>query len=114
MIGQTGSGGVGVGTGSPFGTRFGWYAQILRDKVARAWHTGDVDPRLKTAPVVIVTFTLLRSGEVRNVKVAQRSGNAVLDYSAERAIYDAAPFPALPPGYENNQASIEFWFELRR
>lgn len=115
MIGQTGSGGVGVGTGSsPFGNRYGWYVDILKQKVAHAWRTGDIDPRIKTAPVVIITFTILRSGEVRNVRVAQRSGNAALDYSAERAIYDAAPFPQLPGDFERNEATIEFWFELRR
>jgi len=82
--------------------------------VAEKWHTGDVDPRIKTAPPVIVTFDLQRDGSVRNVRVAQSSGNSVLDYSAQRAIYDASPLPALPSGYERNDATIEFWFELRR
>jgi protein TonB len=114
MVGQTGSGGVNVGLGSPFGNRFGNYVMILRQRVAEKWHTGDVDPRLKTAPPAIVTFDLVRDGSVRNVRIAQSSGNKALDYSAQRAIYDASPFPALPAGYERNDASIEFWFELRR
>ena len=114
MVGQTGSGGVGVGLGSPFGNRFGNYVMILRQRVAEKWHTGDVDPRIKTAPPAIVTFDLLRDGSVRNVHIAQSSGNSVLDYSAQRAIYDASPFPALPAAYDRNAASIEFWFELRR
>ncbi|MGA2593925.1 MAG: TonB family protein [Bryobacteraceae bacterium] len=114
MIGQTGSGGVGIGEGSPFGNRFGNYVTILRQRVAEKWHTGDVDPRIKTAPPVIVTFDLQRDGSVRNVRVAQSSGNSVLDYSAQRAIYDASPLPALPSAYERNDATIEFWFELRR
>jgi protein TonB len=114
MIGQTGSGGVGVGPGSPFGNRFGNYVMILRQRVAERWHTGDVDPRIKTAPPVIVTFDLMRDGSVRDVRISQNSGNATLDYSAQRAIYDASPFPPLPAGYERNDAVIEFWFELRR
>jgi len=114
MIGQTGSGGVGIGQGSPFGNRFGNYVTILRQRVAEKWRTGDVDPRIKTAPSAIVTFDLQRDGTVRNVRVAQSSGNSVLDYSAQRAIYDASPFPPLPAGYERNDATIEFWFELRR
>jgi len=57
---------------------------------------------------------LIRDGSVRNVHVIQTSGNQTLDYSAQRAIYDASPFPALPAGYERNDATIEFWFELRR
>jgi protein TonB len=114
MIGQTGSGGVGFGSGSPFGTRFGNYAAILRQKVAENWRTSDVDPRIKTAPTVIVTFTILRDGSVRDVRIAQRSGNSVLEYSAQRAIYDASPFPPLPSEYGGNDVRIEFWFELRR
>jgi protein TonB len=114
MVGQTGSGGVGVGEGSAFGTRFAYYEQLLKEQVARKWQTGDVDPRLRTAPPVIVTFTILRDGSARNVRVAQRSGNAALDYSAQRAILDASPFPPLPQGFEHSEAHIEFWFELRR
>jgi TonB family protein len=114
MIGQTGSGGVGLGLGTPFGNRFGNYVMILRQRVAEKWHTGDVDNRVRTAPPVIVTFDLMRDGSVRDVRVGQHSGNTALDYSAQRAIYDASPFPPLPAEYERNDAVIEFWFELRR
>jgi len=114
MIGQVGSGGVGVGQGTPFGNRFGNYVLILRQRVAEKWRTGDVDPRIHTLPPAIVDFNLMRDGSVQNVRIVQSSGNAALDYSAQRAIYDASPFPQLPAGYENNSAAIEFWFELRR
>ncbi|HTT64280.1 MAG TPA: energy transducer TonB [Bryobacteraceae bacterium] len=114
MIGQVGSGGVGVGQGSPFGNRFGNYVMILRQRVAEKWHTGDVDPRIHTLPPAIVTFDLQRDGTVRNVRLVQGSGNQAADYSAQRAIYDASPFPPLPSAYERNEATIEFWFELRR
>jgi len=114
MMGQVGSGGVGVGQGTPFGNRFGNYVMILRQRVAEKWRTNDVDARIHTLPVAIVTFDLMRDGSVSNVRVAQSSGNSALDYSAQRAIYDASPFPALPAAYDRNSASIEFWFELRR
>jgi outer membrane biosynthesis protein TonB len=48
------------------------------------------------------------------VRVAQRSGNSALDYSAQRAILDSIPFAPLPPGLRLNSADIEFVFELRR
>lgn len=114
MVGQTGSGGVGIGAGSPFGNRFGYYVDLLRQRVAEKWRTGDVDARLQTAPPVVVTFTILRDGSVRDVRIAQPSGNGVLDYSAQRAIYDATPFPQLPAGFERSEANIEFWFQLKR
>jgi protein TonB len=114
MFGVTGSGGVGMGSGSPFGTRFGYYEQLLREKVARNWRTQDVDPRLQTAPPVIITFELLRNGSIRNVTVLQRSGNATLDYSCQRAILESAPFQPLPAAFERDSALIEFWFQLQR
>ncbi len=114
LVGMTGSGGVGVGTGSPFGNRYGYYVDLLRQRVAQKWRTSDLDPRLKTAPPVIVTFSILRDGSVRDVRVVQRSGNSTLDYSAQRAIMEASPLPPLPAGFERNEANIEFWFQLQR
>jgi protein TonB len=109
-----GSGGVGVGTGSPFGTRFGAYAALLRDRVARQWRTDQVDARLRTLPPAIVTFEIQRNGQVSNIRVVQSSGNRALDYSAERAVLQASPFEPLPAAYGGSSATIEFWFQLQR
>jgi len=116
MYGLTGGGGVSIGNNSPLGQQFGYYANLLRDKVARNWRTGDVDARIRTAPQVVVTFTIQRDGTVpaSSVKIAQRSGNAALDYSAQRAILDSTPLPPLPAQWAGNAAEIEFVFELRR
>ncbi|MGA9626143.1 MAG: TonB family protein [Bryobacteraceae bacterium] len=116
MYGMTGGGGVGIGTSSPFGTQFGWYVNLLRDQVARNWRTSDLDPRLRSAPPVWVTFTIRRDGSVApgSVRITQRSGNQALDFSAQRAILDAAPFQPLPPQFPRNEVEIEFRFELRR
>jgi len=109
-----GSGGVGVGSGMPFGTRFGAYAALVRDRVARQWRTDQVDSRLRTLPPAIVTFEIARNGSVQNVRVVQSSGNRALDYSAERAVLQAGPFEPLPAAYSGSSASIEFWFQLQR
>src|SRR5579872_2146428 len=112
--GVTGASGVGVGQHSSLGNRFGAYEDLLRERVAQHWRTGDVDPRLQTAPPVIVTFDLMRDGSVRNLQILQRSGNSTLDFSAQRAILEASPFPPLPPAYQADSAHIEFWFQLKR
>jgi TonB family protein len=44
----------------------------------------------------------------------QRSGNPTLDYSAQRAVLEAAPFPPLPAGFERDSARVEINFELKR
>ena len=80
----------------------------------RRWRTNDVDPRLQTAPPVIVTFRIRRDGSSSDVRLEQSSGNKALDYSAMRAVYEASPFPPLPQAYERSDARIEFWFQLKR
>jgi len=116
MYSITGGGGVGIGNNSPFGTQFGWYATILRDNIARNWQTAGIDPRLQTAPPVVVVFTMLHSGALvpGSVRVRQSSGNRELDLSAMRAIMDAAPFPAMPQQFTPDRANIELEFVLRR
>jgi protein TonB len=109
-----GGGGVGLGPNAPFGTRFGGYARLVQDKVAQFWRAEEVDGRIRTTPVAIVTFEILRNGAVRNITVIQRSGLLSLDNSAIRAVTQASPFPPLPPGYERDSAMIEFWFQLKR
>jgi len=114
MIGTTGSGGVGIGKGTPLGDRFGAYAALLQQRIAQNWKTQDIDPRIHTAPPVIMNFTILRNGTIKDIKVKTSSGNLALDRSAERALYDVGKVEPLPQGYDRDEAVIEFWFELRR
>jgi TonB family protein len=114
MIGTTGSGGVGLGKGTPLGDRFGAYAALLQQRIAQNWKTQDVDPRIRAAPPVIMLFTILRNGTIKDIKVKTSSGNLALDRSAERALYDVGKVEPLPPAYDRDEAVIEFWFELRR
>jgi protein TonB len=111
MIGMAGGGGVGIGNNSPFGTQFGYYAMIIRNRVQQAWRTEGI----RSGNTVDVWFTINRDGSVpdRSVQVKGRSGNAALDISAERAILDARPFPPLPAGFSGSSADVELTFELR-
>ena len=115
MLSRPGGGGVGLGTNSPFGTQFGYYASILQQTVARNWKTTGIDPRIN-APIVKVTVTLLRDGSAApgSVRVTQTSGIAPLDYSAQRAVLDSVPFPPLPQGFPRSQVDVEFSFQLRQ
>jgi protein TonB len=109
-----GSGRIGTGANTTLGTRFAGYAQQIQQLVAQKWHTNDVDARVQTAPVVIASFDLMRSGEIRNLRILQQSGISALDYSVQRAILEASPFPPIPPGFERDSAKVEFTFELKR
>lgn len=108
-----GGGGVGLGSTNPFGTRMGWYADLIRQRVAEKWRTQDLDPRLNNQEA-IVTFDIHRDGTVSDVRLIQRSGNYTVDTSAIRAVTEASPLPGLPPEFERNIASVEFRFKLQR
>ncbi len=113
MYQMQGAGGVGIGTDSPLGQQFGWYAKRIIDQVGQNWKTTDLGAR--TAPAAIVSFTIRRDGSLApgSVKVDQSSGVLAVDLSAQRAVMDAAPFLALPPGFTRNDAQIQLRFELR-
>ena len=106
-----GGGGVGSGSASPFGNRFGYYEQLIRDKVARNWKSQDLDSTVRNP--VIVMFDILRTGSIQNVRVSRSSGNFAADQSAQRAIVMSNPFPPLPAQYERESATIEFVFRLQ-
>ncbi|HXF26214.1 MAG TPA: TonB family protein [Bryobacteraceae bacterium] len=112
MISSPGSGGIGVGSHSTIGTEFGWYVDIVKQRVAQHWRTGDLG--LATAPIVIVQFDINRDGSINTPSVMQRSGNYALDTSTVRAILDASPFPQLPPGFSRSSATFEIWFQLQK
>ncbi|MBC8165843.1 MAG: TonB C-terminal domain-containing protein [Bryobacteraceae bacterium] len=107
-----GGGGVGSGSTSPFGNRFGWYEQLLRERVARNWRSQDLDNRTRNR--VAVMFDISRDGTVRNVRISEPSGNFGMDQSAQRAILMSNPLPALPREFERDAATIEFWFSLQQ
>jgi protein TonB len=109
-----GSGRMGTGANTTLGTRFAGYSQQIQQLIAQKWRTADVDARLQTAPTVIATFELLRDGRIRNLKILQPSGISTLDFSVQRAILEAGPFPPIPPGFDRDSANVEFWFELKR
>ncbi len=114
MFAVANAGNLGTGANDPFGDRFGWYAKLLRDAIARKWRTDDVPANIRTLPAAVVTFTISRAGQVVDVRIVQASGNYALDNSAKRAVLEAAPFQPLPPNFERSSATVELLFELKR
>lgn len=114
MFSVPNAGNLGTGANDPFGDRFGWYAKLLRDAIARKWRTDDVPASIRSLPAAVVTFTIARDGKVVDVRIVQASGNYALDNSAKRAVLEAAPFQPLPPQFERSSATVELLFELKR
>ncbi len=112
MYGIQGAGGIDIGPASALGTRFGAYADLLRDRIAQHWNTANV--HTLPAQQCAISFTIARDGTVSNVQVSQPSGDYLLDTSAKRAVLDANPLPALPQQFERNEATVELRFQLRK
>jgi len=100
------------GTGS-FGSRFGWYTDVVARKVHQAWQS-EVNPTVESAKRVYILFDISKSGTPSNVRIEQSSGIPSLDQSAVRALQRIDTFGPLPQGYSGSYVSVEFWFDYRR
>jgi periplasmic protein TonB len=108
-------GGFGVtGNGGDFGTRYGWYVQVIQRKVSENWLKYEVDPSVNTGQRVYITFDVARDGHPFNVQVEQSSGVPSLDQSAVRALQRIDTFGPLPPDYGGSKVSVEYWFDYKR
>jgi protein TonB len=107
----SGTGGnVGFGSNA-MGSRFGYYSNLVLRRIGEKWNTAGA-PQLATP--AIVTFDILRSGQTKNIKIYQSSGNPALDNSALRAVYEASPFDPLPGGFSGSQVDVELWFYVKK
>jgi periplasmic protein TonB len=107
-------GGLSFGGGGDFGSRFGWYVDVVRRKISENWMKYEVDPGVSSGQRVYITFDILKNGQPTNVQVEQSSGVPSLDVSATRAIQRIDSFGPLPNEYSGNKVSVEFWFDYRR
>src|SRR5208337_4277425 len=109
------SGGLKFGEGGSgnFGSRFGWYTDVVARKVHEAWQS-EVNPSVSTAKRVYILFDISRSGAPSHIRVEQSSGVPSLDTSAVRALQRIDTFGPLPSGYSGSYVSVEFWFDYRR
>ena len=107
-------GGLAFGDGGYFGQRFPWYVDSVRRRISGNWLWSTIDPGVRWAPRVYVTFDVLRDGSIANMQLLRSSGVASVDRSALRAVMDSSPLDRLPGDYSGNKVSVEFWFDFRR
>jgi periplasmic protein TonB len=109
------AGGLNFGEGGngSFGSRFGWYTDVVARKVHQAWQS-EVNPGVASAKRVYILFDISRSGTPSKVRIEQSSGIPALDLSAVRALQRIDTFGPLPQGYNGSYVSVEFWFDYKR
>lgn len=103
-----------TGGGGDFGNRFAWYVKVVQQKVSQNWMKYEIDPSIREARRVYLTFDIRRDGSPGNVQIEQSSGIPSLDVSAMRAIQRIDTFGPLPPEYSGSSVSVEFWFDYKK
>ncbi len=93
-------------TGGDFGSRFGWYVDVIKRKVAQDWYLQEVDPSTAAGATVYVQFTVSRDGSPGTVSLATPSNSASLNSSCLHAVQRVDTFGPLPPGYNESTLNV--------
>ena len=93
-----------------FGSRFGWYVDIIKRTVSQNWYKQLADPNASMGHSVVVTFVVNRDGSVTDPRVAQSSGVPSLDLSAIQAVERTSSIGPLPAGYSGSSVSVAYTF----
>ena len=86
---------------------FAYYVEQLLSLIGANWFK----PESAEGTSCVVSFRVMRSGQVTDVKVDSSSGVSYYDRAAERAVYAANPLPPLPPDYRNESLGVHLKFQ---
>ncbi len=88
------------------GFEYDFYLGLVQSKIERNFRP----PPGRKSAMALVGFTILKSGEITRIALAQSSGNLLVDQAAERAVRAAGRFPPLPAQYTSGELSINIEF----
>jgi protein TonB len=111
LYGMQGTQGIDVGPASVLGDKCGAYADVMRNLIAGKWNRADVNA--SPSQVAAITFTIAKNGSLSDVKISHPSGSFLLDSSAQRAVLESNPLPALTAPCDRNEATVELRFQLQ-
>lgn len=86
---------------------FAYYVEQLLSLIGANWFK----PESAEGTTCVVSFRVLRSGQVTDVKVDSSSGVSYYDRAAARAVYAANPLPPLPSDYRNDGLGVHLKFQ---
>jgi protein TonB len=90
----------------------GWYGAAVKAALEAAWQKPYLEEQGTTYSVVIA-FDIARDGSTRNVRIVTGSGVPSLDRSAQRAVIEASPLPAVPPTWHDETLPATMRFDLK-
>ena len=110
---QTSGSGIGMTGSNPFGQGFAWYSEALQRALGESWRRTLSQASGNAAKPATVRFTIMRDGSIRDIKIAESSGNRSVDYTAQRAVIGISPFRALPPQLGRSSIVVDIYFQLQ-
>jgi len=98
--------------GADFASRYGWYIEAVKNRIYGNWQQWTIDAAARASRTMhcAVTFTINRDGSVKDVHIAESSGNLSYDNSAIRAVMSSNPVTKLPSDYSGGYvvATLDF------
>lgn len=88
------------------GFEYDFYLARVQSKIEQNFRP----PIGKKGLLAVVSFVILKSGEIADIQVVKPSGNLLMDQAAQRAIRAAGRFPPLPAQYQSDQLAINIEF----
>ena len=85
------------------------YIIDMRNRIMNNWNQ-----KQQASGVVVMKYTILRSGEITNVQVEESSRNAVLDLASQRALVNTKMLAPLPAAFPERQLTVHLTFEYTR
>lgn len=92
--------------GGDFGSRYGWYVNVIKTKVAQNWLLQEVATSTPVGATVYIQFSISRDGSSGEASVATSSGSPSLDSSCLHAVQRVDTFGPLPSGYNQSSLSV--------
>jgi TonB family protein len=93
-------------TAEEFNSRFGWYVDVIKRKVAQNWYLREVDTSTPAGGTVYVQFTVAQDGTPGNLAIATASSSPSLNLSCMQAVRRVDTFGPLPAGYDKTSLAV--------
>ncbi len=97
------------GSASSSNGEFQPYAEEMHRKISDKW----TPPSVNKDSEVILEFTILKTGQVKDEKVFKSSGDKAVDDSALAALRKAVPLPPLPLNFPRDEVTVKFNFTVK-
>jgi protein TonB len=89
-----------------------YYLTMLQGKITRNWKQPSARFAGGDALTVRVSFRVMRSGEISNLRIARSSNWTTVDQSAIQAVRNSAPFAELPQSYPGGHLDVTIDFTV--